>query len=313
MSSQSTTQDNSLSGETQLSPSRYGNTSDQSQEPDTFKVTSNLVKQSGSSELQDLLAKARTLSPEEARSWKPLPTAPKKTRVSKGHGHMVRQHPGKASEAIWIRSPDELQEAQPYEQSLKKLQERSRGITEDFGLSKKSRTSQHGVKYGTSTSSARQMQESLRSFTKYSDTMPCTLWQAKKRAGSTGMKANLFYSLTSIKDALTTKHSMRFWMAILTDLQSKAGLSALATVLELLSPILENVRAGPIQQSDGSTPEDSSNSQDDMYMEDLTSQDGDSASGSTDEESSPETWSSSRVAQCFDDEAEEDQGYGYRY
>lgn len=306
MSSPSTTQSNSLSGETQSSHLPSGNMSDQSQEPDTFKVTSSLAKQSGSSELQALLAKARTLSAEEARNWKPSVTAQKKKHGSKARGHTERQRRDKDIEAISITSDDESSKEQPFGKSHKKRLPRMPDIIGDYELSKKSRRSLGGEKYEISTYSARQGLGSRRSFTSSSGTTTYTLWQAKSMAGTMGMKDSVFSSLTSMRGLLNRKRSMSCWMDIHSDFRSKAGSQALAIMLELLSATNPGVPAGRTPPSEDSAQEDSSDSMDRTDMVSQTPCDLYSESISSDEDTDQQPWSSGHGSQFFDDEAEEE-------
>lgn len=305
MSSQSTTQENSLSGETHSSPLQYGSMSNQNPVLDTFKVTSSLVNQSGSDALQKLLASARTLSAAEARKWKPSHTAPSKIREWKDHGDMESQQKGKVTEPIWINSDEESLPASPFKQSQKNVPDHISNIGKGLLRSKKYHGRHVGESAETSTSSEQQVPAKRRLFTSFSDTNKYTLWQAKNMAGSMGIKVNTFSYLTSMRASLNQKRSMSSWMGIHTDLLSKEGSVALAIISELLSPMSHGVRDGPTQPFDASNMEASTDLTGDIDTESPMSSGHNSANGSSEEDQSQFSSDSSQEVRVFyDDEAD---------
>lgn len=92
------------------------------------------------------------------------------------------------------------------------------------------------------------------------DTTTYTLLQASRLFGSTRTRENLFSSLTSIKAALTQKHSYASWMAILTRLHANMASSPLDGLLSSLSPTTSSSRACLLSSSDDSEEESTSSS-----------------------------------------------------
>lgn len=213
---------------------------------------------------------------------------------------MDNQHLDKDTDQISLLSDSESYQGRHSGRWQKKSQVSTYARSKASELSKKQFAKHHGVKSATSSSSARQGRGSLRSSTSYSDTTMCTLLQAKNQLGSTATTANVFSLLTSIKGSLNAKHSMSYWMDILADLQSKAGLQSLGILLELLSPMSHTVQDGQIQQSDDSTQEDFSDSTGDTFMDSQAMEGSDSDYGSSDQSADQQTWNSSRDSRFYD-------------
>lgn len=119
----------------------------------------------------------------------------------------------------------------------------------------------HGARYAASFSKARPALASRRSSSTRSSPETFTLWQSKHLFGSTATSDSVFYSLTSIKAVLCAKNSSDCWMAIATQLSSKAASRALDGIALCLHPTTPSPYGATQQSDDGSSSEDTSGSQ----------------------------------------------------
>lgn len=248
------------------STSSSTNSSSLSPAPLTSKATSSSSAVNESLAVAKLLEGVPMWSPAEALKLKQLLTAQKPKLVLPAHGSSERPFAPLHS----LPSSNGYNPAKSFVLSPSLSPKSTPEIDHVSGTLLNGSSQEVGGRFHASTSVEQPAPESPLWSTMPLATPTYTPFQVKRRYGSTVMPDSLYSSLTNLREQLNVKRSYESWMAIHTRAQSKEGSSVLAGLSWLFAPTQTSMLASAMPYGAASLAEDSSESQDNEEMTNMS-------------------------------------------